>query len=119
MFTTTENFESHQNKAKSFTMRDDQNNSSNKIAFRVPSLMIGSNSSMQVDQKVENDKDSPELPDDVASDSHRSLNYHLLKKAEDIIERVEKIQKSTEEPDVQIKQTPQIRLSKRTVSLTG
>ena len=56
--------------------------------------MIGNNSSLQVDQKMEPDGDSP-----VANSSQRSLNYHLLKKAEDIIEKVEKIQKSTEELD--------------------
>ena len=92
MFSKTE-------KSVPFTMRDAQNNSCIKMPIRVPSLMIGNNSSMQIDKKVEHDKDSPELPDEVVSDSHRSLNYHLLKKAEDIIERVEKIQKETEETD--------------------
>ena len=52
---------------------------------------------------MEHDGDSPQLPDEVASDSHRSLNYHLLKKAEDIIEKVEMIQKSTEKRDEQPK----------------
>lgn len=70
-------------------MRDTHSNSCINMPVRVPNLMIGNNSSMQIDKKVEHDDDSPELPDEAASDSYRSLNYHLLKKAEDLIEKID------------------------------